>query len=158
MKVLYTGIILIILILVNHVGCSHEESIKQNFISVEKMKLNSWLNLMPGGKPSLNVSGEMRLKNNDVSEITNLQFELLSVYQNNKLVGSIKPNFAVNYEDDGDIIPTDTEKEYYFTAKIPSKLLVDFNADEPVEMKFLFRWYDKSYLHEIDNVEIMKVY
>jgi hypothetical protein len=116
------------------------------------------MNLMPGGQPSFHISGEIKLKNEESIDITNLRLESISVFQNSELIGSIKPDFNIKNEIEDNIIDIDSERDYSFKAKMPSKLISDFNADEPVDMKFLFRWADKSYLHEIEKVNVQKVY
>ena len=145
-------------ILFFYVGCSHQENMKENYISIKELKLNSWMNLMPGGQPSFHISGEVRIKNGESIDITNLKLESINVFQNSELLGSLKPDFNIKNENEDNIIPVDSERSYFFKAKMPSKVITNFNEDEPVNMKFLFRWADKSYLHDIENVKVQKVY
>jgi hypothetical protein len=83
MNKFFTFILAMILI-----SCSSEKQLKDTKNSIRLTKLDVWLNLMPGGKPTFHYSGEIEIEDY-ISSI--IEFENIYIYSDKRLIHSSQP-------------------------------------------------------------------
>lgn len=129
-------------------------------LSVETLKVESWLNLMPGGPGSFHMFAELKLKNPEDSAIHGLIAAEVSIFQLDKKIYSFAPIILTN---DQIISSIDLEKEDQKLITVSSKsvLSIDKNLDKDGTVDIFIKFKDakgNSFIHKIENTAIQKVY
>ena len=158
MKKLYYSVSLILTIILFEMGCSHQQEADSLHLSVHKMKIHCWLNLMPGGSASFHISGEIKMKNDENQEITDLKLTTIKVFQSNKLMYSFTPQFSPKIKGEEFLIPAKSERDFLFSSKSRLSVSKNLNAEQPILIKLLFKGKEKSFLYQMENIKIEKVY
>lgn len=83
---------LLILILIPLMSCSSSKSIDNQIEVLTINKLECWLNLMPGGRPTFHYSGEIEIKDVNPENIT---FEYLEFLNEHKVINKSFPLYEV---------------------------------------------------------------
>lgn len=141
------------------ISCAHHPTTGSLNLSVKETKIDSWLNLMPGGPCSFHVSGEVRLKNNESSAIRNLSIVGISIKQGDKQLYSFIPNFNPKIENDTKDILEDTEKSFLFYTPTGLAINKELNINLSVKVQIVFVEENSKYFqYEIENIKVEKVY
>jgi hypothetical protein len=139
-------------------GCAHQRDGGALNLSVKTIKIDSWLNLMPGGPGSFHIAGEINLKNEECYEVTNLILSSITIIQLDKKLYSFVPVFTAKIENGDNVFPSETEKEFLFYTKSGLPINKELDVKLPVKLIMLFRENDDSFLYEIENIKVEKVY
>lgn len=137
--------------------CSQQTDSKLNLI-VNPIKIDAWLNLMPGGPGSFHISGEIKVKNEEKFLIKNLSLSKLTVIQNEKKIYDIVPVMLPKIESEDQDIRIDDEKDFHFYTKSGLAISKDLKEENSINLILMFTGDNKIYLHQIDNIKIEKVY
>jgi len=139
-------------------GCAHQRDGGVLNLSVRTIKIDSWLNLMPGGPGSFHIAGEIKLRNEESCEVKNLILSTITIIQLDKKLYSFVPVFTAKMENGDNVIPSETEKEFSFYTKSGLPINKKLDVELPVKLIMLFRENDDSFLYEIENIKVEKVY
>ncbi len=157
-KFLSSSIILFVILLIS--SCASSEKAKDELsLEVVKIKINAWLNLMPGVSPGMfHLTGEITLKNLSEEEIKNINLDNITVYSSKETIYSFKPFFI--HKTEGDNFNLNTGMDKVFTFGIEKGLKIDDRLGKNniinIDLKFIF---DKgSYSYPVDSVEVIKAY
>lgn len=139
-------------------GCEHLLGNDTLKLSVQHVKVESWLNLMPGGAGSFNFAGEMSIKNSGTCKIDCLSLTRISVLQKNIKIYSIVPAFKSKTEGENHELEKGAEKEFIFYTQPGEKIKNELNTDLPI--KLILVWTDSNsiFTYEIENIKVEKVY
>jgi hypothetical protein len=152
------SIIIIIAMSLLDFGCTHQRDGGGLNLSVKEVKIDSWLNLMFGGPNAFHIAGEIKLKNEKCCEIKNLQLSTITVTQLDKKLYSFAPAFAPKIENRDNVIPSEMEKEFLYNTKSGLPINKELDVELPVKLIMLFKENDVSFLYEIENIKVEKVY
>ncbi len=87
---------LLILILISLMSCSSSKSIDNQIEVLTIKKIECWLNLMPGGRPTFHYSGEIEIKDIKPENIT---FEYIEFLNEQKVISKSFPLYEVLFID-----------------------------------------------------------
>ncbi len=138
-------------------GCSGGSSVaKEKTISIRQLKVNAWVNLMPGKDPSFHVSGEAQLINNSDSIIKNISFDNAVAYQNNLRLFDFTPDIKI-INNQVDLLPKDTLR---FNFKNLKDLTVNsgFDFNNMINILLTISYGSKKSEIIFKNVKVEKVY
>jgi hypothetical protein len=129
----------------------------QLVITVKTLKLAAWINMMPGGKPSFHLSGEIEIKNTGDEIVSTLNLDQIAIYNNTTDVYKFKPVFNNKKEAaDNDILPK-AQKDYFIAS--PDKINTDkFKNLDSIKLLLSFSSGGKRFEFETDNIKIQRVY
>lgn len=138
-------------------GCSgSKETGNELAINIDPVKVDSWVNLMPGDEPSFFVTGLLRIRNNNDFEIDSLKLRL-NVYQDDNILYSIKPAIDASAEEKS-IFKPGIEREFTFAVERGQKINKNMNFDKPVDLEFMFSAEGKLCCYKLDSVNVEKAY
>ena len=157
MKRIHYSVLIIVMALLD-IGCTHKQDGVGLNLSVKEIKIDSWLNLMPGGPGSFHISGEIKLRNEGSYELKDLSLSIMTVKQNNKELYSFSPTFISKIEFENDTIPSETEKVFLYYNQLGMEINQNLDTETSVKIEMLFRNDDDSWLYEINDVKVNKVY
>ncbi len=121
-------------------------------MNVDVIKINSWINLMPGTDPRFNISGEIEIKpKNSDYQLMDLLFTEIKIKQNGKTVYFIKPTVR---EETG---KKDLRKLLFSTIKGLS-ITPDLNPDKHIDVELIFDDDGDELKYVIRNVKVEKIY
>ncbi len=138
-------------------GCAGNISKQNNLkLNIEIVKLNAWINLMPGQTNLFYLSGNLRIRNIKNEFLNDLQLSEVRLLQNDKIVHVIKPVF---YADNGSAHIAPGE-EKFFTLKTAGglKIINKLNMDSPLDLQLKFVNEKSTYIFKISSIKIEKVY
>ena len=138
-------------------GCAGSVSKQHELnLQIEIVKLNTWVNLMPGKTNLFYLSGNIRIRNIKNEYLNNLELNEVTLLQDDKVVHVVKPVF---YADNGSPHISPGE-EKFFTLKTAAglKILDKLNLNIPLDLKLKFVDGEAAYIYKINNVKIEKVY
>ena len=158
MKRFRFSIIIIITMSLLDFGCAHRRDGGVLNLSVKTIKIDSWLNLMPGSPGSFHIAGEIKLKNEKCCEIKNLQLSTITLTQLDKKLYSFVPEFTAKIENGDNAIPSETEINFLFYTKSGLPINKELDVELPVKLIMLFKENEDSFLYEIENIKVEKVY
>lgn len=141
-----------------NISCSNYGKQCDLSLSVEKIKIESWLNLMPGGPGSFHLSGEILIKNEENHEVGNLSLSLVTVRHDDEVLYSFKPLFKTKSENEDYHILPDQEKEFLFYTQSGLPINKKLNTEIPVKILLEFFSEDAHFTHEVQKVKVEKVY
>lgn len=150
-------LLLLILGVIYLTGCSGSKTTGNELaINIDPVKVDSWVNLMPGSETSFFVNGLLRIKNNSDFDIDTLKLRL-NVYQDENMLYSIKPIIDPSAEEKSSF-KSGLEREYTFAVEKGLKLNKALNFDKPVNLEFMFSAKGKLYTYKLDSIKIEKAY
>jgi len=138
---------------------SSEKAKDELSLEVVKIKINAWLNLMPGVSPGMfHLTGEITLKNLSDKEIKNINLDNITVYSSKEVVYSFEPFFIHKMEDDNFNLKTGMNK--VFTFGIEEGLKIDKRLEESkfINLNLNFVSDKGSYSYPVDSIEVVKAY
>lgn len=159
MKNFYQAILLIFIVMLLGTSCASHQRNDGLAISVKEIKIEAWLNLMPGGPGSFHLAGEIKLGNNESCDIKNLSLTKISILQSDNQLYAIIPIFSPKMENSDTNILTDAEKNFLFTTASGLPVKSELDVDTPIKVILIFKEAnDKTFLYEVENIKVQKVY
>jgi uncharacterized membrane protein len=150
--------IILFLLLFILTGCSGSQ-LGTNDLKLEiiTQQINSWVNLMPGSKPSFFISGSIKIKNNEGMFIDSVRLLKCEVLQEGKTIYELHPNLRSSVSI---IEPMNPGNERIFTLYLPSGTPIkkELNLEKPVSIDLYLSAFNKVKQHKIDSIHVMKTY
>lgn len=157
MKQIHYSVLIIVMSMLN-IGCAHQRDGGGLDLAVREVKMDSWLNLMPGGPGTFHIAGEIKLRNEESCEVRNLQLSNITVAQLDKKLYSFAPAFTPKIENGDSVIPPGIEKDFLFNTNSGLPINKELDINLPIKLIMLFREDDNSFLYEVENIKVEKVY
>lgn len=154
MKQILLSLIFIAVILT---GCFTIKPVdNQLYIKAEVVKIDSWVNLMPGSKETFHVSGIIRIMNNEKFDLDTLTTRM-NVIQDDSVIYSVYPEMdpVVNINSP---LKKGTEKELTFVLDKGLDIKKELDYDKPVKFEFIFNSKTKVRSFKTEFVNIEKAY
>ena len=139
-------------------GCSHLSGDGSLKLSVQVIKVDSWLNLMPGGPGSFHFSGNFVVKNLGKCKVDSLSLNKVSVIQNNNELYSIIPVFKSKTDGDNHELDREGEKEFDFYTSSGLTIKKELDASLPIKLILMLTDSNSVFAYEVENIKIEKVY
>ena len=150
--------IILFLLLFILTGCSGSQ-LGSNDLKLEiiTQQINSWVNLMPGSKPSFFISGSIKIKNNEDAFIDSVQLLKCEVLQEGKTLYELHPNLRSSVSI---IDPMNPGTDRIFTLYLPTGTPIkkELNLDKPVSIDLYLSAFNKVKQLKIDSIHVMKTY
>lgn len=126
-------------------------------LTINVVKSYAWVNLMPGGRHSFHLSGDIKIKNNSDEPVTNIELQQIAIFNDTLEILKFKPIFNGGSDKSGYNIQPKDEKDFSITA--PDKINIDkLNDLKVVSLLLKFSSEDKTFDYKIDSVKIERVY
>jgi hypothetical protein len=126
-------------------------------LEIVSHQVNSWVNLMPGSKPSFFISGSLNIKNNGNIPIDSIHLLKCVVLQEGNKLYELHPDLrsAVNSTD-----PLVPGSDRLFTLYLPTgkPILKELNFEKPVTVSLYLTSVNKMKLFNIDSIYVLKTY
>ncbi len=125
-------------------------------LKIDIVKLNAWVNLMPGKPNMLYINGNIKIRNVKNEFINELELMEIRLLQDDEKVSAFKPVF---YADNGSPHISPGE-EKFFTLKTPGglKILDKLNMNKPLELLLEFASGKETYSYKVEKIKIEKIY
>ncbi len=121
-------------------------------LNIEVLKINTWINFMPGTEPRFNISGEIKIKPKDNEyKLTDLLFTEIKIKQNGSTVYFVKPTVREEGEN------KNYRKLLFSTIKGLS-LTPDLKPDKTVDAELIFDNDGDELSYFVKGIKIEKVY
>lgn len=156
-RIRFSFIIIIVMSLLD-MACAHKRDGGRLNLSVREIKVDSWLNLMPGGLGTFHVVSEIKIKNEENYKIKNLHLERIIIEKNDKKIYSFTPIFHPKAENDDRFISAESEKDFLFFTESGLAINKELNVNLSVKVLMIFRAEnDHQFHYEIENIKVGKV-
>lgn len=150
-----TAVILFLTVLL--ISCSGSRtSDNKLLLNADLVRIDSWVNLMPGSRPTFHINGILRITNNEKFDLDTLKTKL-NVLQGDSLIYSISPDFDP-LTDGNSFIRKNEEKEFTFSVGTGLSLKRELDYNKPVLFEFVFSSKGKEHSFKSDSVKIEKAY
>ncbi len=138
---------------------SSEKANAELLLEVKKIKINSWLNLMPGVSPGkFHLTGEVTLQNQSDEEIKNISLKNITVYSSEEVIYSFKPYFTHKMVGDNFSLKTGMEKVFTFGIEDGLKIDERLDKNKIININLNFVSDKGSYFYSVDSVEVEEAY
>ncbi len=129
-------------------------------ISIELLKSNAWINLMPGinMQPTFHFAGELKIKNNSGETVRELKLQEINFYFDSTLVYKFVPVFKKKMDDSSNNISSSGEEIFAFSSPKGLKLKSELNSQKLFNAVLRFSSGGKIFEFKIDNIKVEKVY
>ncbi len=129
-------------------------------LSVEVLKSNAWVNLMPGMnmKPTFHLIGEVKIINNSGDIIKDINLQEVYIYSDSILVYKFIPEFKSKENDSTNSIFPSAEKIFTFNSPKGLVLKKELNQQKLCNALLKFSSEGKTIDCMIENIKIEKVY
>ena len=139
-------------------GCSGSQSgVNDLKLEIITEQINSWVNLMPGSKPSFFISGSIKIKNNENAVIDSIKLLKCEVIQSGQILYELHPDLksSVSYMD-----PMNPGNDRIFTLYFPggTPIKKELNFEKPVSIGFYLSALNKTKQYKFDSIYVMKAY
>jgi len=152
-------VLLILLVLpVILIGCSGSQSeINDLKLEIISQQINSWVNLMPGSKPSFFINGSIKIKNNEYAAIDSVKLLKCEVIQESKTLYNIHPDLRSSVSA---IDPMNSGSDRIFTLYLPTGTPIkkELNLEEPISIDLYLSAFNKVCRQRIDSIIVLKTY
>ncbi len=148
----------VVLISFVNIFCWQQSSKTLLKISVEDVKVESWLNLMPGGPGSFHITGEIKMKNQGEQEVDSLSLSKISILQNDKQIYSFTPIFKSKIESKSNELMVGEEKDFLFYTQTGLSINNELNTDLPIKIVLFFNYGSSVLPYEIKDLKVEKIY
>jgi hypothetical protein len=140
------------------IGCSGSKPADETLkLQIMTEKADSWVNLMPGSKPSFFISGSIKIRNDEEISIDSIRLLLCNVLQEGKKLYVLHPSFSSS---DGINTPLNPGSEKIYTFNLPpgTPIKKELNTVSPISLELIFSALNKINLHVIDSIQVVKTY
>ena len=151
---------LFVIVVIISLGCANKEQvIDKSTIRVVSTKVEAWFDLMPGPSPGrFHLQGEIKLANSSSSDIENLNLKSVTVYSNKEVVYNFKPYFNPLLEESNLSLEKNSSKEFRFGSERGMKIDSRLDESKLIDVKLNFTFGEESFMYELKDIDIMKVY
>ena len=120
-------------------------------------QINSWVNLMPGSKPSFFINGSIQIKNTGNSTIDTLLLLKCDVFQEDRLIYQLHPGFQNLLNINSSLKPGD---DGVFTLNLSPGTPVkkELNLEKLVSINLYLSALNKVIVVKIDSIYVLKTY
>src|ERR1035437_1442827 len=116
------------------IGCSGSQSEAHDLnLKIITRQINSWVNLMPGSKPSFFISGSIQIKNTENSAIDTLLLLKCDVLQEGRLIYQLHPGFQ-NFLDISSRLKPGEEGIFTINLSPGTPIKKELNLEKPVSI------------------------
>ena len=155
MKRILFPMLLLILILI---GCSGSQSVSNELkLEITSHEINSWVNLMPGSKPSFFISGSINIRNNEDSYIDSIHLQKCEVLQEGNKLYELHPDLR-NSVWNMDPMKPGTDRLFTLYLQTGTPIKKELNLDKPVSISLYLSALNKVTYYKIDSIYVMKTY
>lgn len=126
-------------------------------LKIITQQINSWVNLMPGSKPSFFISGSIQIKNNEKSAIDTLLLLKCDVFQEDRLTYQLHPGFQ-NLPDINSRLKPGDEGVFTINLSPGTPIKKELNLEKPVSINLYLSALNKVIVYKIDSIYIKKTY
>ena len=149
---LFPGYLLLVIL----IGCSGSQQ-DTNDLKLEILthEINSWVNLMPGSKPSFFISGSLIIESNENAVLDSVHLLKCEVTQQGKLLYVLHPDIKIL--DNMDLVNT-FGRIFFFNLVPGTPIKKELNLEEPISIEFLLSAFNKVKQYKIDSIRVMKTY
>lgn len=151
---------LILILCLCFLHCSFHCASEELKLSVRLEKLDLWYNLMPGGPGSFHLAGEMKVKNEESSEIKNLVISDISIFLADTKLYSFTPTFSIiNGITENVSLKLNEERIFSFSTKEGLRINKAAGDSTSVDIFITLKAENgKFHVYQIQQVNIQKVY
>jgi hypothetical protein len=140
------------------IGCSGSQSEANDLkLDIITRQIISWVNLMPGSKPSFFISGSLKIKNNEYAVIDSVKLLKCEVLQGGETLYELHPDLrsSVSAMD-----PMNPGTDRIFTLYLPTGTPIkkELNLEKPVSVDLYLSALNKVKQYEIDSIYVIKTY
>jgi hypothetical protein len=139
-------------------GCSGSQAVNNDLkLEIISKQMDSWVNLMPGSRPSFYISGSIKIKNNENVAIDSVRMLRCNVIQDGKILYEFHPDFSSIGNALGPILPG---KDRTFTLHIPpgTPIKKELNFEKAVSFNLYLAALNGIKQYKIDSINVVKVY
>lgn len=138
-------------------GCSGVRTAsKIEAFSIKPLKLNAWVDLMPGRSPSFYMSGKLLLINNSPDSVKGINFENISVFQGSSKIYEFAPSVEF-LNNKRTVISFDSIDVSFKNKKgLPAGSKIDLERNIDIFMTVSFNSVKKVF--GFKNLKVEKVY
>jgi hypothetical protein len=152
------ALILLFILLVILTGCSGSQSETNDLkLDIVTQQINSWVNLMPGSKPSFFISGSLKIKNNEHAVLDTVKLLKCEVLQEGKTIYELHPDLrsSVSIMD-----PMSPGNDRIYTIYLPTGTPIkkELNLEKSVSLGLYLSALNKVKRYIIDSIYVMKTY
>jgi hypothetical protein len=140
------------------IGCSGSQSKTNNLrLEIINQQINSWVNLMPGSKPTFFISGSLKIKNNEEIKIDSIKLVKCEVFQEGKMIYELHTDLRNSIDDKG---PMNPGTERIFTLSLPTGAPINKELifEKPVSISLFLFTLSKVKQYKIDSIYVIKAY
>ncbi|MDR3609083.1 MAG: hypothetical protein P4L27_00805 [Ignavibacteriaceae bacterium] len=150
--------ILLFSLIIVYYGCSGAKSTTDTLkIEVMTQQSNSWVNLMPGSKPSFFISGSIKIKNDENIALDSIQLLKCNILQEGKTIYNLIPGFR-SVDDIKAPINSGTDRIFTFYLSPGTPINKELDMDKLISIELYLSALNKVKLHIIDNINVIKTY
>ena len=155
MKLILFSMILLLAVLT---GCSgSRQSTNDLKLEIVNHQIDSWVNLMPGSKPSFFISGSINIRNNEESDIDSVRLLKCEVLQEGNKLYELHPDLRSSVWNMDPLQPgTDRLFTLYLQSGTP--INKELNFEKPVTVSLYLSALNKMNHYNIDSIYVMKTY
>lgn len=138
-------------------GCSGSQSDNNDLkFKIISQKADSWVNLMPGSKPSFFISGSLIIESNKNAVLNSVHLLKCEVTQEGKLLYELHPDFQI-----GDInmdLVNAAGRIFLFNLPPGTPINKKLNMEKPISIDIYLSAINKIYRQRIDSINVLKTY
>ena|ERR1039457_7097453 len=152
--ILFTDLLLLVIL----IGCSGSQSGENDLkLEIITKQVNSWVNLMPGSKPSFFISCSLLIKSNQNAVLDSVHLLKCEVTQDGKLLYVLHPDLQSSDYNMDLVIPYAAR---VFSFNLPSGILIkkELDFEEPISIVFYLSALNKVIVHKVDSIKVVKTY
>jgi hypothetical protein len=141
-----------VIILISMIACSSSKSIDNQVEAITIKKLECWLNLMPGGRPTFHYSGEI-----EINEIKpeNITLEYIEFLNEHKVINKSFPLYEILKVDS-----VENQKALKMNFYSPQRIDVtdDMLKTEFIDVRMIFRIDDEIIEMIQTDIQLLRTY
>jgi hypothetical protein len=140
------------------IGCSSSlQSTNDLKLEIVNHQIDSWVNLMPGSKPSFFISGSINIRNNEESNIDSVRLIKCEVLQEGNKLYELHPDLRSSVWNMDPLQPgTDRLFTLYLQSGTPIKKELKF--EKPITVSLYLSALNRMNHYNIDSIYVMKTY
>lgn len=151
--------ILILLFTGSFFSCSKDEmKVDSLNISVEILKFDSWINLMPGGSPTFHFAGDISITYTGKDSTEYIKMTKVEVFQNSKKLYDEIPYYNEKRRMADSHFYKDSPRDFLFGSEQNIKIVSELDTDKPVDFEFTFTSGETNKIVILNKVKVERVY
>ena len=144
--------------IVMFMGCSGSQFRNDDLkIEIISQKIDAWVNLMPGSKPSFYVSGSLTIRNNENTLIDSIKVLECQVFQQHKTLYELHPVLRGAGNVTEPLIPG-TSRTCFLFFPDGNPVIKELDLEKPVSIELFLSAFNKVKQHTIDSIFVLKTF